>query len=132
MNERLTVFKDFVSSLSTLSKCKERAVAAVITDSNLSQVYSIGINGGPKGGTNCLCAPDKRYGCTHAEINALVKCLCPDTDKIMIISVSPCVQCATAIINAPGGFQAVYWIEEWKNKDGIHLLNDAKIENRLI
>ena len=42
---RMAVFKDFTNSLATLSKCSERHVAAIITDRDLTQVYSIGING---------------------------------------------------------------------------------------
>ena len=46
---RLQVFADFVDNLSKLSKCKEKQVAAVITDKDMMQVYSIGLNGGARG-----------------------------------------------------------------------------------
>ena len=42
---RMAIFKDFTNNLATLSKCSERHVAAIITDRDLTQVYSIGING---------------------------------------------------------------------------------------
>lgn len=42
---RMALFKDFTNNLATLSKCSERHVAAIITDRDLTQVYSIGING---------------------------------------------------------------------------------------
>lgn len=130
MNEeaRLKVFKRFTQDLATLSKCSERNVAAIITDKDLSQVYSIGINGGPKGLVDCMCKIDGKYGCVHAEINALVKCNSVDNDKVMIVTLSPCKQCAAAIINAPGGFSAVYYIDEWKDDSGIKLLRAAGIK----
>ena len=128
MNKRIAVFKRFVKDLSTLSKCTERHVAAVITDKEMSQVYSIGLNGGPKGLADCLCIIDGKYGCIHAEQNALVKCLSDDKDKVMFVTLSPCKACAAAIINAPGSFSAVYYCEEWKDASGINLLKAAGIK----
>lgn len=125
---RINVFRDFALSLATLSKCTERHVAAIITDKELSQVYSIGINGGPKGVVDCMCLMDGKYGCIHAEINALVKCMSNDSGKVMFVTLSPCKACAAAIINAPGGFSTVYYIENWKNDSGIRLLTSAGIE----
>lgn len=124
---RLKVFKSFTQDLATLSKCSERHVAAIITDKDMSQVYSIGINGGPKGLVDCMCKIDGKYGCVHAEINALVKCRSDAPDKVMIVTLSPCKQCAAAIINAPGGFSAVYYTEAWKDDSGIRLLKAAGI-----
>lgn len=128
VDARLKVFKDFTNNLATLSKCTERHVAAIITDKDLSQVYSIGINGGPKGLVDCMCIIDGKYGCIHAEINALVKCRSDAPDKVMIVTLSPCKQCAAAIINAPGGFSAVYYMEQWKDDSGIKLLKSAGIK----
>lgn len=130
MNEegRLRVFKKFTQDLATLSKCSERQVAAIITDKDMSQVYSIGVNGGPKGLVDCMCNIDGKYGCIHAEINAFVKCNSDDKNKVMIVTLSPCKQCAAAIINAPGGFSAVYYTEQWKDDSGIKLLRAAGIK----
>lgn len=125
--ERIEVFKNFTNNLATLSKCSERKVAAIITDKDLSQVYSIGLNGGPKGLVDCMCKMDGKYGCIHAEINALIKCMTNDPGKVMFVTLSPCKQCAAAIINAPGGFSAVYYFEEWKDTTGIKLLKQAGI-----
>lgn len=126
-NERLSVFANFTKQLAGLSKCKERQVAAIITDKDLSQIYSIGVNGGPKGLVDCMCAIDGKYGCIHAEINALVKCRSDAEDKVMIVTLSPCIACAAAIINAPGSFSTVYYLEEWKNTEGLLLLKQANI-----
>lgn len=125
--ERIEVFKNFTSNLATLSKCTERHVAAIITDKELTQVHSIGLNGGPKGLVDCMCVIEGKYGCIHAEINALIKCRSESTDKVMFVTLSPCKQCAAAIINAPGGFSAVYYFEEWKDDSGIRLLKAAGI-----
>lgn len=124
---RIAVFKDFTANLATLSKCSEGHVAAVITDKDLTQVHSIGINGGPKGLADCMCVIDGKYGCLHAEINTLIKCRTDSPNKIMFVTLSPCKQCAAAIINAPGGFSAVYYIKKWKDDSGIKLLTAAGI-----
>lgn len=126
--DRLTVFGRFAKELATLSKCTERKVAAIITDKDLTQIYSIGLNGGPRGLVDCMCKIDGKYGCVHAEINALVKCQSDMTDKVMIVTLSPCKQCAAAIINAPGGFSAVYYVDQWKDLTGIRLLSEAGIK----
>lgn len=126
-NDRVTVFANFVKDLSALSKCEERKIAAIITDRELTQIYSIGLNGGPRGLVDCMCKIDGKYGCVHAEINALIKCRSDAPGKVMFVSLSPCKQCAAAIINAPGGFSTVYYIEQWKDTTGIELLKKAGI-----
>ena len=127
IESRKQVFKNFTNDLASLSKCTERHVAAIITDKKMTQVYSIGLNGGPVGLADCLCVLDGKYGCIHAEINALVKCTSTELDKVMFVTLAPCKQCATAIINAPGGFSKVYYFEEWKEDYGIQLLKAAGI-----
>ena len=124
---RIVVFAEFARQLATLSKCEERNVAAIITDRDLTQVYSIGINGGPKGLVDCLCKIDGKYGCVHAEINVLIKCKSDSPGKVMFVTLSPCKQCAAAIINAPGGFSVVYYMQEWKDTTGIRLLRDTGV-----
>ena len=123
--KRAEIFMDFALSLSRLSKCEERSVAAVITDKKLTQIYSIGVNGGPAGLDQCMCNTEGKYGCIHAEINALIKCRTEDEKKVMFITLAPCKQCAAAIINA--GFTTVYYAEAWKESAGIHLLKSAGI-----
>lgn len=127
VKDRIVVFAEFVRNLSTLSKCEERKVAAIITDKDLTQIYSIGLNGGPKGLVDCMCKIDGKYGCVHAEINALIKCRNDSPDKVMFVTLSPCKQCAAAIINAPGGFSTVYYLQQWKDTTGIELLKKAGI-----
>ena len=125
--DRIRVFANFALELAKLSKCEERKVAAILTDRDLTKIYSIGLNGGPKGLVDCMCKIDGKYGCVHAEINALIKCRSDAPDKVMFVTLSPCKQCAAAIINAPGGFSTVYYIQEWKDATGIELLRKAGV-----
>jgi deoxycytidylate deaminase len=127
-NKRLSVFKDFTLNLAYLSKCVERRVAAIITDSAMTQVHSIGINGGGRKLSDCLCVVEGKYGCVHAEVNCLVKNRYMESDKIMFITLAPCKQCAASIINTPGGFEKVYYFEDWKDDTGVKMLRAAGIQ----
>lgn len=124
---KVAVLARFVHDLAGLSKCTDKKVAAIITNSDMTQVYSIGINGGPKGPSQieCLCKLGGKYTCLHAEINALAKCTSTDTDKIMICTMSPCVTCAAAIVNS--GFNQVLYLDEYRDTTGLDILRSAGI-----
>lgn len=124
-SKRILVFKHFVEDLAELSKCTDKKVATIITDKEGTQVYSIGINGGPKGGADCLCKLGGKYTCVHAEANAIAKCTVNDPEKVFFCTLSPCVTCAAMIINA--GAHAVYYIESYHDTAGIEQLRNAGI-----
>lgn len=124
----MLVFKNFTINLATLSKCEEGHVAAIITDSAMTQVHSIGINGGPKGLADCLCVVEGKYGCIHAEDNCIAKNSYFGPDKVMFLTLAPCKQCAARIINTPGSFERVYYFEDWKDDTGLKLLRAAGIQ----
>lgn len=124
---RLDKFVDFVWDLKDLSKCNNRKTAAIITDKDMQQIYSIGINGGPRGSQyQCLCNLPGKYTCIHAETNAIAKCHTPDASKVMICTLSPCITCASLIVNS--GFSELYYIEEWKDTTGLQILSEAGIK----
>lgn len=122
---RIEVFRDFVMNLAALSKCKDKGVAAIITDKDGTQVYSIGINGGPRHGVDCLCGLGGKYTCVHAEANALAKCTVVDPQKVFFCSFSTCVTCAALIVNS--GASAVYYVEQYKDDTGLQILQSAGI-----
>lgn len=124
-NPRIAVFVRFVEDLAKLSKCTDKGVAAIIIDDEASQVYSIGINGGPKHGRNCLCTLGGKYTCAHAEANALAKCTVDCHGKTMLCKLSPCVTCATLIVNA--GISKVLYIDAYKDDTGLQILAEAGI-----
>ena len=70
---RLRVFINFLCELALLGKCTDKKNAAILCDEHMSQIYSIGLNGGPKHGVNCLCSLGLKYTCIHAEAQALMK-----------------------------------------------------------
>lgn len=125
LRDLVNINMNYAIELSALSKCTERHVGAVITNAAMTKVYSVGYNGGASGLDDCMCAIDGKYGCLHAEINALIKCTTEDTNKVMFVTLSPCKQCAAAIINA--GFSTVYYKELWKDPTGLNMLIKAGI-----
>lgn len=128
--KRIEVFRDFTLRLATLSKCTDRKVACIITDRDGTQVYSIGINGGPKGGKDCLCTLGGKYTCVHAEANAIAKCTTQDPCKVAFCTLSPCVTCAALLLNS--GLSALYYVEGYKDDTGLSMLRDAGVHVQCI
>jgi len=124
-SNKMKVFVDFLLDLSTLSKCNSKQNAAIIINKAADQIYSIGINGGPKGGMDCLCDTGTKYTCIHAEANAIAKCNAVDQEKIMLCTTSPCVTCAAMIINS--GFTHVFYVEPYKDDTGTRMLSAAGV-----
>lgn len=119
-DRRTAVLARFTKDLATLSKCEDRHVAALITNADGTQIYSMGINGGPKGGVQCLCSLGEKYTCIHAEANAIAKCTSLDENKVMFVTLSPCVTCAALIANS--GVKRLFYIEDYKSDLGLNLL----------
>lgn len=118
-----------------LSKCKDKKTAAILVSADLSQIYSIGINGGPKGGVDCLCQTKDdqitkmKYTCTHAEMNCLVKnTTINDVPKIMICTKQPCQMCAALIVNACTNITEVWYVEPYWDNAGVEILRSAGIK----
>lgn len=126
MLPRIKVFYRFMSDLALLSKCEDKKQAAIIVDKQYTQVYSIGLNGGPAKGIDCLCSIGGKYTCIHAEAQAIAKAKVDLTDAIMLCTMSPCVTCAALIINS--GIKSVIYRDEYKESTGIQLLEKAGVK----
>lgn len=105
-------------------------VGAVIVTSDNTQVLAVGYNGDQKGGNNQVESFEP--GCSgfiHAEINALIKCDYNNPKrKVMYLTLSPCKQCAKAIVN--GGIDEVIYDAEYRDLAGVNLLKDAGVKVR--
>lgn len=129
--EVVKVFVDFARNLKGLSKCRDKQVACLICSGDLKQIYSIGINGGPRSSKEleCLCESGQtKYSCIHAEANALVKLQTRDAHKVMICTYSPCLQCASMIVNEPCGFDAVLFVDLHHDFSAVKLLMNNDIQ----
>ena len=103
-------------------------VGALIVTSDNTQVLSLGYNGNAAGMSNV--PQSDKPGCSgllHAEINALLKLDYNNPkDKVMYLTLSPCQNCAIAVINS--GIKKVVYKEKYRDETGINMLKDANIK----
>lgn len=123
---------DFVVQQAKLSKCKDKGTAAALVSLDMQQIYSVGVNGGPAHGRDCLCAEHEnkpKYTCVHAEMNCLVKNRVIDcTPKVMICTKQPCQMCASLMVNANTNIVEVWYIEPYWDNTGLDILKEAGIK----
>jgi len=119
-----SIWTDFAISIARRSPDPKHKVGAVIVTTDNTQVLAVGYNGDQKGGPNKRESLDS--GCSgfiHAELNALIKCdFNFPKDKKLYVTLSPCIMCAKAIINA--NIKQVIYINKYNSDDdnGISLL----------
>lgn len=103
-------------------------VGALIVTSDNTQVLSLGYNGNATGMSNVPQSDEP--GCSgllHAEINALLKLDYNNPkDKVMYLTLSPCTNCAMAIINS--GIKKVVYKEKYRDDSGIKMLQSVGIK----
>lgn len=104
-----------------------RAVGCVITTEDMKQILSFGYNGPPQQLGNHACTGVMgRCGCLHAEINALLKVDGNLPNKVMFVTMEPCIDCATAIAQA--GVKTVYYCDQYRQANsGTGLLTKCGI-----
>ncbi len=122
------VWMDFAHNIARRSADPTFKVGCCIVTYDNTQVLAIGYNGDHKGGTNLR--ESLQPGCSgfiHAEINALIKLDYNNPKKkTMYITLSPCRQCAKAIIN--GGIDRVVYSSVYRDTSGIDLLKEHNIQ----
>lgn len=116
------------------SQAERSKVGAVVV--NDDHIMATGYNGTPAGWDNCceIKTEDMSYSITkseviHAELNALFKFIrsgLSAKDTTMFITLSPCLECAKSIHLA--GVKKVYYLDEYRLKDGIDFLTKAGIQ----
>lgn len=111
------------------SYCNRRKVGALIVKDRM--IISDGYNGTPVGFEN-ECEDQhnqtKPY-VLHAEANAITKVAKTNNSSegsTLYITASPCMECAKLIIQA--GIIRVVYSDPYRNKEGIELLERAKVE----
>lgn len=102
-------------------------VGAIIVTSDNTQVLSLGYNGNAKGMSNTPQSEQPGHsGLLHAEINALLKLDYNNPkEKVMYLTLSPCANCAMAVINS--GIKKIVYKETYRTNSGIELLQKAEI-----
>lgn len=121
------IWLDFASTISKRSYDPHFQVGCCVVSEDNCQVLAIGYNGNHKGGPNERESQTPgESGFIHAEINALIKLDYNNPKKKkMYLTLSPCRQCAKAIIN--GGIDKVFFKTVYRDTSGIDLLRDSGI-----
>ncbi|HUE96689.1 MAG TPA: deaminase [Longimicrobiaceae bacterium] len=128
--ERIPLFEVYMRMAEELAKrstCTRARVGTVLTDALLSNVLGIGYNGNASGLPNrCDSVEAGRCGCIHAEMNALVKAPGSVRDKVVFVTMSPCVMCAKLIIQS--GVTHVFYRNAYREPVGLEVLRAGGIE----
>jgi dCMP deaminase len=122
------VYMRMAEELAKRSTCERARVGTVITDAALSNVVGIGYNGNASGLPNrCDSTEPGRCGCIHSEMNALVKAPGSVRDKVVFVTVSPCVMCAKLIIQS--GVTHVFYRQAYREPLGLDVLRAGGVES---
>jgi deoxycytidylate deaminase len=99
--------------------CKQMTVHAIGVDLNGKSYYGKNFNISECTGERGKC------GCTHAEISMLSKKDPDVTMDVVIVTHSPCLACAEKLYY--NGVKAVYYLNEYRIKDGINYLRSKGV-----
>ena len=124
------VWTKFASLISERSYDPRNHVGAIVVTRDNTQVLAVGYNGNYSGGPNEVesISPGES-GMLHAEINALLKMDYNNPKyKKMYITLSPCRQCAKAIINS--GINEIIYCQKYRDDSGLEILKNAGITIR--
>ena len=125
-----SIYMSLAESISKRSTCKRLQVGTVMTTTDFRKVLAIGYNGNAVGFPHS-CNPDAPGACgdiLHSEQNCIINCDCPRyIEKYVFVTHSPCMMCATMLINL-GNVRRVYYKNEYRLTEPIDLLRTAGIE----
>ena len=114
---------------SNLSCCSRKKVGALIVKDGM--IISDGFNGTPKGFlNNCEDSNgNTHWYVLHAEANAILKVARSSQsteNSTLYVTYSPCKECSKLIIQA--GIKRVFYIEEYRDIEGLKILSESGIE----
>ena len=120
-----SIWMDMARTIARRSHHPTFQVGAIVVSEDNTQVLSIGYNGSYRGGPNKPIS--EKPGCSgliHAEINALLKLDYNNPKKKkMYVTLSPCPDCARAIVNS--NIDTVVYAEQYRDTTGIEILKSA-------
>ena len=111
------------------SYCIRRQVGALLVKDKM--IISDGFNGTPMGFENICEDEDNKTKAyvLHAEANAITKVAKSNNSSegaTLYVTTSPCMECSKLIIQA--GIQRVVFSEKYRDEQGLHLLERAKVK----
>lgn len=129
-------YMNIAIDVSKRGTCTRRQIGSVVV--NGDEIKSTGYNGNPRGLPHCdeigcirdeqnIPSGERSEVCTgvHAEQNALLQAGKGANGATLYSTIVPCNTCAKMIINA--GIQRVVYLDDYPERMGLDLLNEAKI-----
>ena len=123
----IRIYLEIALTFSKLSNAERLKVAAIVVKDR--NIIAVGVNGMPSGWSN-VCEYEDEDGnlvtkpeVLHAESNALsklAKSTISSEGADMFLTHSPCFACSRMIYQA--GIRNIYYIEEYRIKDGVEFL----------
>ena len=131
MVDKDLTFLNIAQIISGLSKCKRKQVGCVAVKDK--RIVAMGYNGtAPGQPNNCEDAEGNTlHTVSHSEANMIAFCakngIALDGCDLYV-TMSPCPTCANLIVHA--GFNNIYYIEVYRDKEGIKILErqDKKVK----
>jgi len=124
----INAYIEICQTIANLSYCTRKKVGSILVKDN--RIISIGYNGTPSCFDNeCEIDGITKSEVLHAESNCISKCA-KSTESCLgatlFVTLSPCLECAKLIIQS--GIVKVYYLEAYRDLEGIKLLEKANIE----
>ena len=121
------VYLSICKVVSTLSHARRASVGALVVKG--THIIAEGFNGTPSGMDNrCEIGGVTKPSVIHAEMNCILK-LAKSTQSALggtlYVTMSPCVECAKAIIQS--GITRVVFSDGYRDPSGILLLKEANV-----
>ncbi len=141
VTESVLFYLGLAKYISTRGTCPTKQVGAVIVDEGLNIVLSTGLNDAPRGlqrcGAECqnrtIGENSKSCQAIHAEMNAILNAArvgIPITKATMYVTISPCLNCARAIIQS--GISAVYASSMSPYEKALDILKQAGVKTAIV
>ena len=133
-NKKIDSFKDILINISSLSSASTKKVACMALHKQFIKIASFGYNGSYMGapineitGTEEDSLNPGESGFIHAEVNMIAKFREVDPQNyIVLLTLSPCKMCTKILVNS--GFKYIYWIENYREQEHLHIFDDSSIQ----
>lgn len=134
ISKKIDTYSKILEEIASLSNSSSTKVSCMALRYDFSKIASFGYNGSysgatinPKTGTEEESLEPGRSGFIHAEINMIAKFQERDPENyIVMLTYSPCSHCMKVLINS--GFKYIFWINEYRIKDHLNILDDLGIQ----
>lgn len=131
---KIDTFADILTNISDLSSASTKKVACMALHKNFTKIASFGYNGSYAGapinestGTEEESLSPGESGFIHAEVNMIAKFREVDPQNyIVLLTLSPCKMCTKILVNS--GFKYIYWIENYREQEHLHIFDDSSIQ----